>query len=195
MTERWLPIEGWEGIYEVSDLGRVRRIAPQPLGRRQSPPTHGGILRSGDNGGGRLYRMATLQHLSSGRPNTHLLVHRLVVKAFVPGETAEKHYVNHLDGDGLNNRATNLEWCTPGWNCAHGYRVLGRRKLIGAANGRAKLTADQVAEIIERAARGEIHRLIAADYGVSRPTVSYIVRGQTWKPRPAETPARQRFYT
>ena len=104
--ERWLPVVGYEGRYEVSDLGRVRsllRAAPKVLKTRISP-----------NG---------YEVLNLGLGNRQY-VHRLVASAFLPG--SEGDTVNHINGTKSDNRAMNLEWHTYAENTEHAYRVLGR---------------------------------------------------------------------
>ena len=120
MNEVWKDIEGYEGIYQVSNLGRVRSLDRIDCYGR---PHKGKIIKQG------LWK--------SGYPNLSLhkdgsiintSVHRLVAKAFVPGyfEGAD---VNHRDEDKMNNRADNLEWCTRSYNNTYG-TGMDRRKLI-----------------------------------------------------------------
>jgi DNA invertase Pin-like site-specific DNA recombinase len=85
----------------------------------------------------------------------------------------------HGDGDPSNNAVGNLRWDTPKGN--HADRIRHGTNCPGEANGSAKLSADQVTTIRERAATGERHGEIAKDFGVHRPTVSRIVRGASWK--------------
>lgn len=66
--------------------------------------------------------------------------------------------------------------------------VSRERQARGSRNGRGKLTEQQVAEIRTRAASGELHRILAADYGVSRPTISRVVTRKGWRHVPDTTP-------
>jgi hypothetical protein len=107
MTERWLPVVGFEGFYEVSDLGRVRgvdRIVKAKLGsqRRQ----RGIILRPGLSGTG--YWMVRLTKDAIGRSYA---VHRLVLEAFA-GPCPDDMEGCHNNGDRLDNRLVNLRWDT-----------------------------------------------------------------------------------
>lgn len=113
MTEQWRDVQGYEGLYQVSDLGRVRN-------KRQR------ILSAHLNGSG--YVQTTL---SKGGRREYPLVHRLIALAFVPNPEG-KPQINHKNGTKTDNRPDNLEWCTMGENLAHRHRVLGQ---IG---GRAK---------------------------------------------------------
>jgi hypothetical protein len=99
--ESWKDVLGYEGRYQVSDLGRVRGQI--------------GVLRPNLNTSG--YHIV---HLYSGGRHTRqvALVHRLVAQAFLPNPEG-RQYVNHLDGDKIGNRLANLEWCTNSENVIH----------------------------------------------------------------------------
>lgn len=111
--EEWRDIPGYEGLYQVSDMGRVRslpRIVEFNGIRRR---TQGKTLKPHDNGNG--YMNVPLH--KNGTTET-AYVHRLVACAFVPNPD-DKPCVNHIDYDTNNNRASNLEWVTQGENIAH----------------------------------------------------------------------------
>lgn len=115
MEELWRDIVGYEGLYEVSNLGNVRRD-----GRILRPQTrqHGYLSVW-------LYRV--------GDRRKQFSVHRLVAEAFCenPNNYSE---VNHLDENKQNNRADNLEWCTRKQNCNYG--SFGRKISEKATNGK-----------------------------------------------------------
>lgn len=131
MEEIWKPVKGYEGIYEVSSLGRVRsldRIVPalcRQTGTIVDYHRKGRILRQRPihNGGG--YLVITITD-NERKPHTQL-VHRLVAQAFVPGYR-EGLDVNHKDEDKTNNRADNLEWCNRQYNINYGTGKWRRRK-------------------------------------------------------------------
>ena len=112
MEEIWKDIEGYEGIYQVSNLGRVRsldRYYEKPHPRNGVPTRYlkrGQIIISHPSRNGYMGVV-----LKVNRVQKNFMVHRLVAKAFVPGyfEGAD---VNHKDCDRTNNRADNLEWVT-----------------------------------------------------------------------------------
>lgn len=101
--ESWLPIAGYEGRYEVSNLGRVRSLdRVRSHGRRWK----GRILKPNTTPGG--YLIVNLYLDNAMRSHT---VHRLVLTAFV-GPASEGHEALHRDGDPLNNALGNLSWGT-----------------------------------------------------------------------------------
>lgn len=171
-TEIWKPVPGYEGLYEASDLGRIRSLDR---------------FRSGPGGTPRLYRGRILRpcksrldyvtvHLWKDQLRKVVGIHRLVLSAHVrlplPGEEA-----NHLNFDPSDNRLANLEWVSAKQNCHH----------IGAAGrryGPQKLTAPMVSEIRRRLAGGESTASLAAAFGVVRQTIRDIALRTTWSREP-----------
>jgi NUMOD4 motif/HNH endonuclease len=102
MDEQWVPVRGYEGLYEVSDAGRVRSLP--------RAGTRGGVLRHdvGNNG----YPSVRLSR--HGR-KTHLAVHTLVITAF-RGSRPDGQECRHRNGDPMDNRLENLVWGTSSQN-------------------------------------------------------------------------------
>ena len=102
MEEIWKDVVGYEGLYEVSNLGRIRRngkiLKPQK--------TRDGYLRV---------------HLSKNGIAKHGKVHRLVALAFLPNPQ-NLPQINHKDEDKTNNAVNNLEWCSEEYNANYGTR-------------------------------------------------------------------------
>lgn len=124
--EIWKPISGYEGFYEVSNLGRVRsldRVVYRPYKGHDIWPMRlkGKVLKSGTDRGG--YSFVILQN--NGR--CCRLVHRLVAEAFMDNQEG-KPEINHIDGNKCNNAVTNLEYCSPSENMRHAV-MTGLRKL------------------------------------------------------------------
>jgi hypothetical protein len=133
MTEIYKDIQGYETLYQVSNLGNVKS------------------LPKGDGNGNRerLLKLEVIKRdhtsyyrvtLSKDGNVRRFQVHQLVAKAFIPNPENKPH-VNHIDNNGLNNLFTNLEWCTAAENMAHSANQ-GRqnevRKLGGQAIGKLK---------------------------------------------------------
>ncbi|MBP5431094.1 NUMOD4 domain-containing protein [Ruminococcus sp.] len=114
--EQWKDIEGFEGIYQVSNLGRIRsldRIERNTLG--QNIKRKGKMLKPVANSSG--YLRVILRHEGKSQRS---FVHRLVAKAFCYNSNEECNtVVNHIDSDYLNNKASNLEWTTMKGNSQH----------------------------------------------------------------------------
>jgi hypothetical protein len=117
-TENWKPVKGYEGIYEVSDLGRVRSIDRVVADSRGCVhPVKGRIMKTGLH-----YKGYVRLMLSNGQEREHgHFVHRLVAEAFIPNPDGLPE-VNHKDENKANNRADNLEWCTHRANSQYGSR-------------------------------------------------------------------------
>ncbi len=106
-SEHWLPVRGWEGLYEVSDLGRVRSLDRWVTRRNGQRVFHAGRIKS-------------LPKLKQGYPVVHLIgegktttstVHTVVLDTFVGARPAGQ-VACHNDGDPSNNRLANLRWDT-----------------------------------------------------------------------------------
>lgn len=111
MQEIWKDIEGYEGLYQVSNTGKIRSF-------RRSTKHHGSknhLINPSLTIRG--YENVTLYRNPSDRHK--FLVHRLVAAAFVPNPN-NYEAVNHKDENIRNNNAENLEWCTISYNNAYG---------------------------------------------------------------------------
>lgn len=167
--EKWLPVEGFEGIYEVSNMGRVRSMRAHYntwVGRILTPvPNSKGYF------GVALYRDGK-RHYGA--------VHILVARAFCQ-RSEERTCVNHKHGIVTDNRATELEWCTHKENTAHAYKTGLMAPLKGASNGASILTQEKVDEIRRRYAAGGIPmRVLAEEFGVINQTIWCVIRRKTW---------------
>ena len=110
--EIWKDIEGYEGLYQVSNRGRVKSLSRKVTNAMFSINEH--FVKVVDNGHG--YKSVSLWKDNKGK---HFYVHRLVALAFVPNSNGYK-YINHKDEDKSNNDVSNLEWCTAKYNCNYG---------------------------------------------------------------------------
>lgn len=114
--EIWKDVEGYEGLYQVSNLGRVKSLDKYVNCKNNHKRLiHGKILVPGI--GGKNHKIEGYGYYHVGLTNKegkHISknVHRLVAKAFVKNPDPENFKeVNHIDENKLNNRADNLEWC------------------------------------------------------------------------------------
>lgn len=165
--EEWRDIAGYEGIYQVSNLGNVRSIKSS---------THAGIIRKPDRGWGD-YPVVTLI-LKSVRKRHY--IHALVCAAF-HGPRPPGHNVNHKDANRQNNHADNLEWVTQSENVRHAISLLNLSGPQGERNGQASLKESDVHEIRALYATGNFtQKEIGKMFGVTRVAISAILIGRTW---------------
>ena len=114
--EQWKEIEGFDGLYLVSNLGRVLRKRREYINPQGTTCViEEKELKPSLNGRGYLH----VKIRYNGKRHT-LVVHRLVAKAFLPNP-ANKPQVNHIDGNKLNNRLDNLEFATAKENIQHAW--------------------------------------------------------------------------
>ena len=110
MEEIWSDIPGYEGMYQISNHGRVKSLERyDTIGRRLKEKYLSNIL--GKNG----YYYTTLTVNSVYK---HPYIHRLVAEAFIPNPEG-KPCIDHIDGDTTNNDISNLRWCTHQENCSY----------------------------------------------------------------------------
>lgn len=129
MNEIWKDVAGYEGKYQVSNLGNVRSLAKY---RQTEDPD--GLLKA------RLRANYLSVHLSTGHKFKNKPIHRLVAEAFVPNPNGYTE-VNHIDENKMNNRADNLEWCTRIHNMNAG--TVGQRISAIQINGSHSKPIDQ----------------------------------------------------
>lgn len=163
MTEIWRDIAGYEGLYQVSNFGRVRRL-------RKATPPYVLELRLDNKGYPRVF-------LSHDGEVKNKLVHRLVAQTFIPNPDS-KPEVNHLNGDKTNNHVENLGWATRAENQQHAYDT-GLRGSNGN-NPLAKLTDAQVVYIRDNP-DGLLGAELATMFSVDPATISGIQRGKVYR--------------
>ncbi|MED3974580.1 NUMOD4 motif-containing HNH endonuclease [Priestia megaterium] len=115
--EIWKPIGGYEEYYEVSNFGRVRSKDRRVSNGPGSYIKKARILKRSKTTTG-YWKV----ELSKDGTKKSLKVHRLVAAAFIDNPN-NKPFVNHIDGNPLNNHISNLEWCTQAENMQHAYQT------------------------------------------------------------------------
>lgn len=161
----WAPVRGFEGTHEISNDGRVRRLACVFVNRRgHKKPSPARMLKPTQKGNG--YFHLTLQ---VNKVQTTLHLHRMVLEAFV-GPCPEGMEGLHRNGVKSDNRLDNLRWGTHIENCSDRSR-----------HGKCQfaLTYEEALQI--RDCRGKMRQVDVAEiYGISQPTVSAIQLGKIW---------------
>lgn len=166
MKEVWKPVPGYEGIYSVSDHGRVRRELSRTCAKA------GKILKSALRSG------YPFVQLCLGGKRVNASIHRIVAEVFI-GPCPDGYCVNHKDADRTNSRASNLEYVTQSENVSHAYG-LGLRDARGSGNGQAILTEQDVIAIKLGCTKRGDAVVFARQLGVSETTIRDIIKGRTW---------------
>jgi hypothetical protein len=186
--EFWKDVIGYEGIYQVSNTGRVKSLArantyfnPR-VGKEVTRYYKDRFMKVKKNRGG--YYTAHLRDEENGL-ETWPVVHRLVAEAFIPNEK-NKPTVNHIDGVKTNNHVSNLEWATHSENTQHAFDMglakpcRNQKSRFGSASHQAKLTEQQVIEIRKLRGTGMTLTSIAEIYDVYFSTIHKICKRESW---------------
>ena len=174
MSEVWKDIPGYEDLYRISNLGRVkslRRYVPCKNGMRVVREK---ILRLSVHRDG--YLKVELRKNAVGE---HPMVHRLVALAFIPNPD-NKTQVNHIDGVKSNNSVKNLEWCNQSENQLHAYKSGLQEPLKGEQVKTSKLTKENVRQIFKLNSQGAEQYDLAEMFNVNQSTISRILNGKRW---------------
>ena len=176
--EEWKPVKGYEGLYEISSLGRLRCCSKRIDSGKCHRDYPQKILKPAKDQNG--YLRTSL----SDKNHIHktVKVHRLVAEAFLDNPS-DFPQVNHKDGNKQNNSANNLEWCDQSHNMKHAIKT-GLKRLDGAYNPAAKLTTEDVSFIREHyKPRDKQFGIIALAnrFNVHRKTIGRIIANKAWK--------------
>lgn len=173
--ERWLPVVGFEGFYEVSGFGRVRSLDRTVITSNSARRYRGKMLSSYVNVGTRGYPFV---RLSSPQLRGNYAVHVLVLTAHV-GPCPPGQETRHGPAGKLHAAVTNLSWGTRSKNVGMD-RLRDGQDNRGERHGNHKLTTEQVLEMRRRRAEGEELLSLAAAYSTSFQNVSDICLGKRW---------------
>lgn len=167
MTERWLPIEGYQGLYEISDFGRVKSL-------RRGKAIRARILKPVvQKKTGYLYITLVQNEVKENKR-----INLLLLETFSPPRLSGMQS-RHLDGNRANNRLDNLAWGTAKKNQED--RIAHGTKLFGENNPISKLTWSDVERIRESFLFGATLSQLCGCYPVSKTILSKIVRNEAWK--------------
>lgn len=180
-NEVWKDILGYEGLYQISNLGRVKSI-DRIVFRRKKDATRMIILK------GRVlsYHLSKKGYaqvvLSKNGKTATNLVHRIVACHFIQ-KPLNKEAVNHINCIKDDNRAINLEWCTNNENTLHAKvnkLLKGPKHLKGEYHPMVKLVEKEVVEIKKMIKDGSPLQTIANKFNVSKSNIYSIKKEDTW---------------
>lgn len=170
-NEIWKDIEGYEGLYQVSNKGRVRSLDHTTFHKNR----HGTFNLSQYSGGIKAQRLFKCGYMyvilnKEGTPRT-FRVHRLVAQAFILNPENLPH-INHKNEDRTDNRAENLEWCDSKYNNNYGNR--SRKLAVTKCKGKKVAHIDEQGKILAiysspRAAQDAL--------GIDRNRISFVACG------------------
>lgn len=171
--EIWRDIQGFEGLYQISSLGRIRSLdrkvmySTKKTGNKFVRIDKGRILKARIKSNG--YLQACL-YPSNGKP-VYRHIHRLVAETFL--EKGNNYEVNHLDHDKQNNKIENLEWSNRSKNKSW--------DAMAGIHNTAKLNPTDIINIRNQYKSGIKIMPISRQYKVHHSTIKNILIGKTWK--------------
>jgi len=165
--EKWKDIEGYEGIYQVSNLGGIKTLNPRYKNKIILKPY------------GKSYSNIFLYKNNEKR--RRYMVHRLVAKAFIPNPE-NKPMVNHINGVKADNHVSNLEWVTAKENIAHACKLgIGT---VGERNGLSKITNEQaryIRKVYKPFDKEFGNKALSIKFGMNINNISNIITNKTYK--------------
>jgi len=178
MEEIWKDIIGYEGLYEISNLGNVmakEKTVPNVNGTRIMERTLPKRLLKPQSDRYGYFKVNLYRHSKM----TAKTIHRLVGVAFIPNPE-NKPCINHIDYNKGNNFIENLEWCDHEYNYNHSKDRIKKSMKSGENHHTTTLTNEQVIEI--KKLKGIKRNFeIAIMFGVSQPLICDIMKGKKWK--------------
>lgn len=173
LTEEWRPITGYEGLYVVSDHGRIQSADTTIGGRGFEHRQKGRILKPW------IVKRYLRVILYRDKQPTQLFLHRVVLTTF-RGPPQPGHIGRHLDGHPLNCRLDNLAWGTVAENVADMHRH--GRTARGERQGHAKMSEAKVTEMRQLHRNGGMTLTeLGRRFGIHRGTVKKICLGEYWR--------------
>lgn len=153
--EIWKDIQGYEGLYQVSNLGRIKSLKKEKILKPsvQYINKHKNYKR--------LKVSLTKNHIKKD-----FMVHQLVARAFIHNPN-NYNLINHIDGNTLNNYVSNLEWCAQKYNVQHSISRQLKKPII---------PCNQIPIICKKYQNGKSGTQLAMEYNVSKTTIYRILK-------------------
>jgi len=164
MKETYKDIDGYEGIYQVSNLGNVKSLK---YGNEK-------VLKNYLSCTG-YYKVSLCVNFKAKSFNTH----RLIAKSFIPNPD-NKPQINHINGIRNDNRLDNLEWVTSKENMQHAHDTGLIITSKGEQRSLSKLTEKEVLEI-RKIGKSKTQIELSRIYNVDQSLISYVLNNKIWK--------------
>lgn len=166
MKEFWKDVPNYDGSYQASTLGNIKR-----LHKRSDVKTH--LKPYGNNKG---YFVVKLYTNANGKTYS---IHRLIALTFLENNE-NKSQVNHIDGNKANNALNNLEWCTSSENIQH---AIGTGLMKNKGGDQPKLNMEIAKEIRVKYSSEPNMSKLAREYKVARTSIYKIVNYLSYNPK------------
>lgn len=177
-VEIWRDIPNYEGLYQVSNLGRIKALTRRVDKGKCHRTWEEHVLKYGLDKKGYLRT-----NLAKNGINKTIKIHRIVAEVFVPN-IQNKPQVNHINGVKSDNRACNLEWVSNGENQKHAFKLGLLNDRSGENNVSAKLTWNDV-EFIRKNYKPRDKEFgtiaLSRKFNVHRKTISRIINMKLWR--------------
>jgi len=175
--EIWKDIKDFDGMYQVSSLGRFKSLPRMKKCGKYGKFMHNGFIMKQNERKGYL----SILLYKSNDYKIKLPSHVLVAKYFIDNDT-NKRTVNHINGNKMDNKMSNLEWLTDSEQQLHAVSIGLRKNTLGEKSNFSKLTEDAVLKIRELYKEGNITmKQISKIFDISENNIGCIVNRLTWK--------------
>lgn len=172
MEEIYKDILGFEGLYQISNLGKVKSCLKQVFRRNRYCTQYEKVMKNSLTKKG-YHRI----ELCKDGKSRFYLVHKLVARMFL-GECSENMQIRHLDGNKINNNLENLKYGTAKENSDD--KIIHGTKIRGSKVGTSKLKDEDIINIRELNKKGISQGELAKIYKVTQPAISYIISKRNW---------------